>query len=149
MVTALIVAVFSGLAIGMQSSLNSASGKITSATLTGLLVNFFDGVAAGLLLIVISVRQGRIPFSGLQAPTIINFIVSGLLGIGIITGLAYALPKIGVAAGLSSIVAGQMAVAIVVDTFGLAGGEPIPLNWSRIGGLILLALGTWFILPKK
>jgi uncharacterized membrane protein YdcZ (DUF606 family) len=79
----------------------------------------------------------------------INIIVSGLLGIGIIAGVAYALPKIGVAAGVSTLFAGQMAVAVVVDTFGLTGAEPIPLKWSRIGGLVLLALGTWALLPRK
>ena len=149
LLTALIVAIVSGLAIGTQSALTSASGKVTGATLTGLLVNFFGGVTAGLLLLVISVRQGKIVFSGLQAPTLINIVVSGLLGIIIIAGIAYALPKIGVAAGLSTLIAGQMMVAVMVDTFGLTGGEPIPLNWSRIGGLILLALGTWAILPRK
>lgn len=146
--TALIIALLSGLAIGAQSSLNSVAGKITGATLTGLLVNFFGGAAAGLLMIVLYVRQGKAAFSAIQAPTLGVIIVSGLLGIGIVAGVAYALPKIGIAAGLSTIIAGQMTVAILVDTFGLVGGEPIPLNWTRIGGLGLLALGTWAILPK-
>ncbi len=145
---ALIVALLSGLAIGAQSSLNSAAGKITGATLTGLLVNFLGGAAAGLLLVVVYVRQGKATFSAIQAPTLGIIVVSGLLGIGIIAGIAYALPKIGVAAGLATIIAGQMAVAVLVDTFGLAGEQPIPLNWARIGGLGLLALGTWAILPK-
>jgi transporter family-2 protein len=145
---ALIVALLSGLAIGAQSSFNSAAGKITGATLTGLLVNFLGGAAAGLLLVVVYVRQGNTTFSALQAPTLGIIVVSGLLGIVIIVGIAYALPKIGIAAGLSTIIAGQMAVAVLVDTFGLAGGQPIPLNWARIGGLGLLALGTWAILPK-
>ena len=149
LLTALIVAIVSGLAIGIQSSLNTATGKITSATLTGLLVNFAGGVASGLFLLVIYIREGKMSFSALNAPTIGLIIVSGLLGIGIIAGIAYALSKIGVTAGLSTIIAGQMTVAVVVDTFGLTGGEPIPLNWSRISGLILLALGTWAILPKK
>jgi transporter family-2 protein len=145
---ALIVALFSGLAIGAQSSLTTAAGKITGATMTGLLVNFFGGAAAGLLLVVIYVRQGKATFSAIQAPTLGIVVISGLIGIGIIAGVAYALPKIGIAAGLATIIAGQMAVAVLVDTFGLAGGQPIPLNWARIGGLGLLALGTWAILPK-
>ena len=44
---ALVVAVLSGLAIGVQAALNSAAGKIVGATLTGLLVNFTGGAAAG------------------------------------------------------------------------------------------------------
>ena len=74
---------------------------------------------------------------------------AGLLGIGIIGGIAYALPKIGVAAGLSMIITGQMVMGVLIDSLGLADGEPIPLNWARIGGLALLALGTWFIVPKN
>ena len=146
--TSLIVALFSGLAIGIQSSLISAAGKTTGAMLTGLLVNTFAGIAAGLLLLVVYVRQGNTVFSNIQAPTLGVIVVAGLLGIGIIAGIAYALPKIGVAAGLSMIITGQMTIGVLVDTLGLADGQPIPLNWVRIGGLVLLALGTWLIVPK-
>lgn len=146
---ALLIALISGLAIGSQSSLNSIAGKNTGATLTGLLVNFLGGIAAGLLLTVVYFRQGKAVFSSIQGSTMVIIVISGLLGIGIITGIAYALPRIGVAAGLAAIIFGQMVVALVVDTLGLTGGQPIPLNWSRIGGIALLALGTWAILTKK
>ena len=146
--TALAVALFSGLAIGVQSSLISTAGKNTGAILTGLLVNALAGVAAGLLLVVIYVRQGNASFSAIQAPTLGVMAIAALLGIGIIAGIAYALPKTGVAAGLAMIITGQMMVGVLVDTFGLTGGQPIPLNWVRIGGLGLLALGTWVLLPK-
>jgi transporter family-2 protein len=145
---ALIIALLVGLAIGTQASLNSAAGKISGAALTGLLVNFFGGAAAGLLLVLVYVRQGKVTFSAIPTPALGIMVVSGLLGIGIIAGIAYALPKIGIAAGLSTIIAAQMAVAVLVDTFGLTGGQPVPLNWTRIGGFGLIALGTWVILPK-
>ena len=143
------VALISGLAIGIQSSLISVAGKITGATLTGLLVNFLGGAAAGLVLTVIYIRQGNTAFSGIQIPTIGMIFTAGLLGIAIITGIAFSLPKTGIAAGLAAIIAGQMIVAVLVDTFGLGGADPIPLNWTRVIGLLLLVLGTWAILPKE
>ena len=84
--TSLIVALFSGLAIGIQSSLISVAGKNTGAMLTGLLVNTFAGVAAGLLLLVVYVRQGNTAFSNIQAPTLGVIVVAGLLGIVDYTG---------------------------------------------------------------
>jgi uncharacterized membrane protein YdcZ (DUF606 family) len=148
-IQALMIALLSGLAIGVQSSLIGSAGKITGAVLTGLLVNFFAGAASGLLLVVIYLKQGNITFSGMRVSTIGMVIFAGILGVGVIAGIAYALPKIGVAAGLSMIITGQMAVAVLADTLGLTGEEPIPLNWVRIGGLVLLVLGTWAIVPKE
>ena len=147
--TSLIVALFSGLAIGVQSTLISMAGRNTGAMLTGILVNVAAGLAAGLLLIVVYLRPGNPSLPAIQAPTFGVIAVAGLLGIGIIGGIAYALPKLGVAAGLSMIITGQMAMGVLIDTLGLADGEPIPLNWARIGGIVLLALGTWFIVPKN
>ena len=147
--TSLIIALFSGLAIGVQSSLISVAGKNTGAMLTGLLVNTVAGIAAGMLLLVVYLWQGDTAFSAIQAPTMGAIVAAGLLGIGIIAGIAYTLPRIGVAAGLSMIITGQMAMGVLVDTFGLVDGEPIPLNWGRIGGIALLAVGTWFIVPRK
>jgi bacterial/archaeal transporter family-2 protein len=132
----------------VQSSLISAAGKKIGTTLTGLLVNAFAGIGAGLLLVVVSVRSGDYTFPAVQASVVGLMAVAGLLGIGVFLGIAYALPKFGVAAGLSMIITGQMMVGVVVDIFGLADGQPIPLNWVRIGGLCLLALGTWVIVLK-
>ena len=146
--TALLVAILSGAAIGVQSALNTAAGKLTGATLTGLLVNFAGGAAAGVILAAIYLRQGGTGFASLTPTAIVIIVASGLLGIAIITGVAYAFPKTGVAAGAAAVITAQMAVAFTVDSLGLIGGQPIPLSWSRLAGLGLLALGTWAILPR-
>lgn len=148
-VLALGVALLCGLAIGIQSTLIGGSGKTVGAVLTGLLVNFSAGSAAFLVLAVLRARQGGTAFSAVRVPELAVMVVAGLFGLAIITGIAYALPKTGMAAGLAAIIAGQMAVGVVVDTFGLAGGEPIPLSLVRVGGIGLLALGTWAILPTS
>lgn len=148
-VIAIFIAILSGLAIGVQSSLNSAAGKMTGAVITGLLVNFIGGMASALLLLIIFIRQRDMEFLIIKPTTWGVIVLSGLLGIGIITGVAYALPKIGVAAGLSAIIAGQMVIALIVDTLGLTGAKPIPMSVSRMIGIVLLAFATWALLPKK
>ena len=145
---ALAVAVGCGVAIGVQSTLNTAAGKLTGATLTGLLVNAAGGAVAGAILAVMYLRTGSIRFASLTPTAMGIIIASGLLGIAIITGVAYAFPKTGVAAGAAAVITAQMAVAFTVDTLGLTGGQPIPLSWMRLAGLGLLALGTWAILPR-
>jgi bacterial/archaeal transporter family-2 protein len=148
MLAALLVAILSGAAIGVQSALNTAAGKLAGATMTGLLVNAAGGAAAGVILAGIYLRQGNGSFASLTPATLLIIAVSGLLGIGIITGVAYSFPKTGVAAGAAAVITAQMAVAFTVDSLGLAGGNPVPLSWARLAGLGLLALGTWAILPR-
>ena len=72
---------------------------------------------------------------------------SGRLAGPVLTGLLVNFLG-GVVTGLAAVIVGQMFVAIIVDTFGLAGGQPIPISWVRVVGLALLALSTWMILPR-
>jgi transporter family-2 protein len=147
-IIALVVALACGLGVGTQASLNNAASRLAGPILTGLLVNFLGGVASGVVLAGLYLRQGVGFLSAIRGSTLNILILAGLLGIAIITGAAYALPRIGVAAGLAAVIVGQMVVAITVDSLALVGGQPIPLSWIRIGGLVLLGLGTWMILPK-
>jgi uncharacterized membrane protein YdcZ (DUF606 family) len=50
---------------------------------------------------------------------------------------------------LASVLLGQLAFAIVVDTLGWGGGTPIPLNLSRLAGLLLVLIGAWLLMPKS
>ena len=75
--------------------------------------------------------------------------VAGAIGIGIVMGIAFALPRIGVAAGLAAVILGQLLVATVVDSLGWGGVAPIPLSLSRIAGLVLLLLATFLLLQRR
>lgn len=146
-VLALLIGVASGIAIGSQGALNSWAGKLVGSVGTGLLVNLVGGVTAAVLLLLLAPRQGVLLWESVRgaAPFIL---VSGALGVAIIAGIAYSLPRIGVAAGLSAVILGQMLVAVVVDSLGWGSSEPIPLSVARIAGLVLLLFGTWLLLPR-
>lgn len=82
--------------------------------------------------------------------TVLAFIgLSGLLGIFIITGLSFSLQRAGVAAGLATVILGQLALSTLVDSFGVGGADPIPLSFQRVLGLLVTALGVLLILPRN
>jgi len=148
MLSALIVALVSGLAIGSQSTLTNWSGRFIGPLRTGLLVNFSGGLLAALLLLLLALRRQGTPVAALTPGTGLVVLAAGALGIGIIAGIAYALPQVGIAAGLAALISGQMFLAVLVDSLGWGGMGVIPLQPVRLLGLALLLAGTWLILPR-
>ncbi len=72
----------------------------------------------------------------------------GLLGLLIVFTITYAGPRIGVAATLGIMIAGQLAMGAAIDRWGLFGSERIALHWPRLVGIALLAAGAALSLRK-
>ena len=141
---ALGAALSAGVGMGILATINGQAGKLIGSLATGLVVNILAGMIAGIVLFVI---QGRLTFLNLQSVRIAAplLIVSGGLGIATLTGIAFSVARIGTAAGLAAIIAGQMTTAVIIDTMGLGVSNPIPLNIERVIGLIFLGIATWLL----
>lgn len=146
--SALVVAMGSGLAIGAQSTLINFAGRLLGPVRTGLVVNFAGGVIAGIVLIALTLFTQAMPSTAIMKPVIPIAAAAGTLGLGIVAGIAYSLGRVGVAAGFATIIFGQMLVAVLVDTQGWGGAVPIPLRPERLVGLGLLVVGAWLVLPR-
>ena len=70
------------------------------------------------------------------------------MGALIVLGITYAAPRIGTTAAIGIIVAGNLAMAAVIDRFGLFGLEKIPFQWQRVLGIALLAAGAALSLKR-
>jgi len=46
------------------------------------------------------------------------------------------------------VITGNLVVAAVIDRFGWFGVTPIPLEWTRVVGILLLAGGAALVLRK-
>jgi len=147
--SALLVALGSGVAIGFQSTLTNWAGRLIGPGRSGLLVNLAGGAIAALIILALGFLTASRPIQGLTTPSAMVVIAAGALGIAIIAGAAYSLPRIGIAAGLATIILGQMIVALLVDTFGWGGAPPVPVRLERLAGIGLLLIGTWLILPRE
>ena len=68
---------------------------------------------------------------------------AGIFGLIVIASISYMIPRVGVAAAVTSVVAGQLLVSAVLDHFGLLGAAVKPLDLTRVLGLGVVMLGVW------
>ena len=75
-------------------------------------------------------------------------LLGGLMGLLIVFTVTYAGPRIGVAATVGILIAGQLAMGAAIDRWGLFGSDRIALHWPRVLGIALLAAGAALSLRK-
>lgn len=141
-------ALVTGIAIGAQSTLSSRIGTLIGNFKTGVLMNAIGGLIAGLIFVTLLLVKGK-GFWQLPTPALVMLIVAGALGILIITGISFSLQKTGVAAGLATVILGQMVASVLIDARGWGGMPPIPITWPRVLGLLVMAGGLILLLPRK
>ncbi|MEJ2292834.1 MAG: DMT family transporter [Deinococcales bacterium] len=146
-VAAVLAALGAGIAIGVQGAVMRTADRAVGALRTGLLVNIAGGSLSLLALFALSLLGGGVLWGALLRSSPF-WGVAGALGIGILTGMAFALPRLGIAAGLGGIILGQMTAAVVIDAAGW-GASRIPLSASRLAGLLLMAVAVVLLLPRR
>jgi len=75
-------------------------------------------------------------------------LLGGVMGLLIVFTVTYAGPRIGVAATVGILIAGQLAMGAAIDRWGLFGSQRIALHWPRLLGIVLLAVGAALSLRK-
>jgi bacterial/archaeal transporter family-2 protein len=75
-------------------------------------------------------------------------LLGGVMGLIIVFTVTYAGPRIGVAATVGILIAGQLAMGAAIDRWGLFGSDRIALHWPRLVGIALLAVGAALSLRK-
>ena len=70
-------------------------------------------------------------------------LTSGIFGLVIVGSIGYSVPRLGLVASMTILVAAQLLTGAVLDHFGLLGADPRPLDLSRIAGMGVLVGGIW------
>ena len=96
-------------------------------------------VLAALLLFVARQSFGGYAAAARQPIWLWSGAVMSLL---IVLTITYSGSRIGTAATIGILIAGQLAMGAVIDRFGLFGQRQIPLHWPRVLGIALLAAGA-------
>ena len=75
-------------------------------------------------------------------------LMGGLMGLLIVFTITYAGGRLGVAATVGILIAGQLLMGAAIDRFGLFGSAQIPLHWPRVLGIVMLGAGAALSLKK-
>lgn len=135
-----IVAVISGAAITLQSQ---CMGLMDQGI--GTQESMFITYAGGGLLISLLMLASRGGNLRLWQSVPWYALTAGLLGLIIVGMIGYVVPRLGLAAAFTVIVASQFIVAALIDHFGLLGSAVRPIDLSRLLGLAVMLLGVWLI----
>ncbi|KIL45381.1 DMT family transporter [Jeotgalibacillus soli] len=139
----LLMALVGGVAVGIQAVVNGGLGK-RIGVIEASFMSFLIGTVA-LFFIVIFFGKGN--FLALSAVPK-GQLIGGLLGAFYVFVMVMTVPKIGVTAAFFSIIAGQILISVIIDHFGLFGGQTYPLDAKKLTA-ILLMLGSIYLFNHK
>jgi transporter family-2 protein len=74
--------------------------------------------------------------------------IGGLLSVYIVLAITVGPPRIGVAATIGIVIAGNLVMAALIDRYGLFGPDVIPIDRWRLHGLVLVAAGAALLLSR-
>ena len=142
---AIFLSLVAGVAGSVQVAVSGAFGKrigVLEATAFGSL-----GAAIIICSIVLVARQdfGGI-LAGFREPPWLW--LNAAMGAIVVLSITFTAPRIGTFATIGLLIAGQLAMGVLIDAFGLFGLEKIPLNAPRLVGLVLLAVGAVLVLKR-
>jgi transporter family-2 protein len=128
-----IIGIIAGVAVGLQSPMASIITQRLGIWESIFIVHFGGAVASIIPLMAMGGGQlnewRRTPLYTLSA---------GVLGLMVITGVTFMIPRIGAASATIVLITGQLLVGAVLDHFGWMGVTERPLDLSRIIGLLVV-----------
>jgi bacterial/archaeal transporter family-2 protein len=134
----LLVGLAGGVAVGLQGPMASMISQRLGIFESVFIVHVGGALIALLPLLLTSggklAQWKALPWYTLAA---------GGFGLVVIGAISYMIPRVGVAAAIISVVAGQLLVSTILDHFGWLGATGRPMDPTRALGLLVVLVGVW------
>jgi transporter family-2 protein len=142
---ATVLAVAAGLAGSVQVALMSRLGERIGVVEA---LAFSTALTAGIALVILVLARGSVAGFERAVHQPWWMLLGGVMGLIIVFTVTYSGPRIGAAATVGILIAGQLVMGAAIDRWGLFGSERIALHWPRLLGIALLAVGAALSLKK-
>ena len=121
----------------------------------GQRIGSFEALAANLALstllattVLLVLRQSLAGFGeAIRAPWW-YWVGGGGMGVVVVLTITVVTPRLGAAATIGLLIAGQLAMGAAIDRYGWFGVDQVPLTWPRALGVLLLAAGALLALRR-
>ena len=143
---AMLLAIAVGVLLPIQVAMNMNLRATFRDPVLAALPNFLVGTA--LLAAYVLLTRTKLPSAADLAQVPAWAWLGGLIGAAYVVGSLHLGPRIGATLLLALILAGQMAMSLVVDHFGWLGFPDHPVNLTRLAGAALLVVGALMIVNK-
>jgi transporter family-2 protein len=134
----ILIGLAGGVAVGLQSPMASMLTQRLGIFESVFIVRIGGAVIALIPLLIYSggkLSQWRgVPWYALGA---------GIFGLIVIASISYTIPRVGVAAAITTIVAGQLVVGTILDHYGFLDATIRPMDTTRIIGMSVVLFGVW------
>ena len=137
---ALLAAILAGVALPLQAGANAQLARVLAHPLSAALVSATISTLS--LIPVMLIFKAPLPGLSALAAAPGWVFIGGLCGIGYLIMAILAAPELGAAAFIAVAVAAQMAAAVVLDHFALAGFPERPATSVRLVGVVLVVAGV-------
>jgi bacterial/archaeal transporter family-2 protein len=139
---ALVLTVSIGAALAAQAPLNSALGRVVGSVGASVVAL---GISFAALLALCTVTGGLSGIGRLGEAPLHVAIGGGLIGALYVGSIVWTVRALGAGGLTAATIAGQLALAVVIDHFGWLGVARSPITAAKVFGIALLALGTWLV----
>lgn len=141
------MALVAGALLATQGLINGKLAGAFGTPTIAALISFGVGVLALLALnaFLIAARQIPTPQASMGAGLPWWVWTGGLLGAGVVSLAAAAVPRLGAATYISAIICAQLISAAVLDHIGAFGYAARPISLVKLGGMMCLGFGVFLI----
>jgi bacterial/archaeal transporter family-2 protein len=142
---AAVLALVAGVAGSVQVAVMGRLGERVGALEALAFASVLTALIATVLLLA---ARGSLAGIGDAARQPLWLWLGGAMSALIVFTVTFAAPRVGTAATIALLIAGQLAMGVVIDRFGLFGLERIGLGGARVAGVLLLAAGAALMLRR-
>ncbi|MDR7220597.1 DMT family transporter [Aminobacter aminovorans] len=139
-----LLGVLAGAFIAIQAPINAQLARGLGVPVAAAAISFLSGaIVLGVITLLTTRTQGLVIDWKAPAPWL--FVVGGVLGAVYVTSTVLLTPRIGAAALMAFLVAGQLLAGMLVDKAGILGVAVREISMGRIVGAVLLLAGALMI----